>query len=434
MATEQREGESRRAGAPVERAGRACLTDPVAAEAGSRGGEVCVHEQGPLAGGMTHACSPLSTQEVSGVDGLSAHAAEWRRLVDGLPEPSLFNTWEWTSAKLESFWPAGPIAVLLVRQGGGLIGAAPLVLDGKNDVWCNGSLVVPEERVDFPHLGRPAEFLEAVLAHLLRTRRHFRLGLPRWPAASPLIQAVPEVARAQRLCSFVRPTEPSRLVLTRGGWDSYLASRSSHVKREWRRKRRLLEKRGTVEIQKVTTRAELDRALGAVLAIEEASWKQEAGLAISAQRRGRVFYSELARRCADRGWLRLHVLSVDGRPVAHFLGVEYQRRLYAVWTSYDQSYAQLSPGIAVVLEALQDAFVSGVTTVELLGAEMRWKREVANGLREHVHACVYSRGALGCHACSFARGRVRPALEARAPSVLRVAQDGLRRLREHRTH
>ncbi len=378
--------------------------------------------------------APFTTQEITRVPDLSAYAAEWRDLVDGLPQPTLYNTWEWTSAKLESFWPDQPVAVLLVRRGGRLVGAAPLVVDRSADVWCRGSLVVPEERVDFPCLGPPAAILDAMLAHLKETRRHWRLGLPRYPEDSPLVEALPEVARARDLRLFLRPTEPSRLVLTPGGWDAYLASRSRHVQHEWRRKRRQLEKRGRVEFRKVTTRADLDQALVAVLAIEEASWKQEAGLAISAQQRGRVFYPELARRCAERGWLRLYVLSVDGRPVAHLLGVRYRDRLYAVWTSYDQSYARLSPGIAVVLEALEDAFASGVTTVDLLGAEMRWKREVGNGLRKHVHACVYSRGVLGCHACSLARGRVRPALAARAPFVLGAIEGARRRLKGRRGH
>ena len=114
--------------------------------------------------------------------------------------------------------------------------------------------------------------------------------------------------------------------------------------------------------------------------------------------------------------------------------MSFRDRLYAVWTSYDQSYARYSPGIAVVLEALEEAFASGVTAVDLLGAEMRWKREVANDLRTHVHACVYSRSSLRCHGCAVARGRVRPALATWAPSVLRAAERGMRWARRRQEH
>ncbi len=375
--------------------------------------------------------SPLTTEEIKCVADLAAHEAEWRDLVEDLPGATLFNTWEWTSAKLESYWPTEPVAVLLIRRGGRLVGAAPLIVDRAAEVWCRGALAVPEERLELLFTPPAAEVLDAVIGHIERTRRRWRLGLPRWPEESPLVAALPEVARARGLRTFVRATEPSRLVLPgEGGWGAYLGSRSRHVRHEWRRKRRQLEKQGRVEVRKVTTRAEFDRALAGVLAIEEASWKRDTGLAISTQRRGSVFYSELARRCADRGWLRLHVLYLDAKPIAHLLGVLFRRRLYALWTSYDQSCARLSPGIAVVLEALEDAFASGATAVDLLGAEMRWKREVANGLRPHVHVCVYPRGSLGCHGCSFARGLLRPALAARAPRVLRAVERGMRRLRE----
>jgi len=378
--------------------------------------------------------APLTTQEITRVGDLAAHEGEWRRLVEELPEATLYNTWEWTSAKLESYWPTAPVAVLLIRRDGRLVGAAPLIVDRGADVWCRGALTVPEERVDFPFTLPAAEVLDAALGHLGRTRRHWRLGLLRCPASSPLVPALPEAARARGLHAFVRPAEPSRLVVPGGGWDAYLGSRSKHVRHEWRRKRRQLEKQGRVEIRKVTTRAQFDEVLPGVLAIEEASWKHEAGLAISTQRRGRVFYPELARRGADRGWLRLHVLYLDSHPIAHFLGMRFRQRLYALWTSYDQSQARHSPGIAVVLAALEDAFASGVTTVDLLGAEMRWKREVANDLRQHVHACVYSGRAVGCRACSLARGTIRPALAARAPSLLRGLEQGLRRLKGQRGH
>ena len=170
--------------------------------------------------------SPLAIEEITRVSDLAAHAAEWRDLAERLPEPSLYNTWEWTSAKLESFWPTRPVAVLLVRREGELVGAAPLVVDRAEDVWCQGSLTVPEERVGFLCASPAAEVLDAVLAHVDTTRRHWRLGLPRCPEDSPLVAAaLPAVARARGLQTFVRPAEPSRLVLNREGWSGATSGR-----------------------------------------------------------------------------------------------------------------------------------------------------------------------------------------------------------------
>ena len=78
------------------------------------------------------------------------------------------------------------------------------------------------------------------------------------------------------------------------------------------------------------------------------------------------FYRSLARRSAERGWLRLHLLYLDGRPVAYFYGVAYRNQLYGLKTSDDVAFAKRL-GVVVVLHALQAAFEEGVSVIDFLG-------------------------------------------------------------------
>ncbi len=46
--------------------------------------------------------------------------------------------------------------------------------------------------------------------------------------------------------------------------------------------------------------------------------------------------------------------------------------------------------------AIRKAFEDGLATFDFLGADARWKSELANDLRAHVDACAFAGSALRC--------------------------------------
>jgi CelD/BcsL family acetyltransferase involved in cellulose biosynthesis len=182
----------------------------------------------------------------------------------------------------------------------------------------------------------------------------------------------------------------------------------------------------------LSTPGQWERAAADVIAIEQKSWKQQEGLSIAARDGELGFYGELARRCAERGSLRTHVLYLDGRPAAHVLAVLFRGQLLALKTSYDQTLSTLSPGIAVVLHALRDAFEQGLSAVDFLGQGSRWKDEVATDLNHKTATCVYTTNYLECRGCTFVHSRVKPFAKRRAPGLLAGLAKGAQWLRTRR--
>ena len=62
--------------------------------------------------------------------------------------------------------------------------------------------------------------------------------------------------------------------------------------------------------------ARLDEGLAEVIRVEELAWKGGRGTAIASQQDTREFYGDVARWAAERGWLRIHMLRLDGDPIA----------------------------------------------------------------------------------------------------------------------
>jgi len=89
----------------------------------------------------------------------------------------------------------------------------------------------------------------------------------------------------------------------------------------------------------------------------------------------------LFERLAERGWLLVHYLVVEERPVAYQLGFRFAGRIYAYNAAYDNSVASAHPGIHLVVHLIQRAFAEGVVEFDMMRGEEVYKQHWATGHR-----------------------------------------------------
>jgi len=364
----------------------------------------------------------LTVEEVSDYEQLLGVAPEWRALAQQSASDGFFQSWDWTSTWLEAFQRTDRVKCLLVRDGGrGLVGVLPLLPQGLGALRQAGLRAAANDETPVCGVscsGDIGAVVHALLQHLVATRSRLRLTIPQVRVGSPFHEALLLHASALGLGRCTREARRSLVVHIRSTWDDYLETRSKHLQKEWRRKRRRLEEAGRVEIVTVTSAEDLDRVLPHVRQIEQQSWKEERGSSLSSDPAGGRFYAELARKVTERGWLRLYILYLSGQPVAHILGVAYAGELLALKTSYDAAFHRLSPGSILMLVLLEDAFRGGCSVVDFLGSPTRWKAEMSNGERAHLDVCLFRRGLIDCEGCAFIEARVKPFVRARIPWLL----------------
>jgi CelD/BcsL family acetyltransferase involved in cellulose biosynthesis len=378
----------------------------------------------------------LTVAEVADPESLEALAAEWTDLEARARERCFFSSWDWTASWLESFRGERRLVALLAREEDRLVGVLPLLERRWRAPLSRPRLEFAANEQSpcacFPHEGSCATVIGAFLDHLARTRGRSSLRLALLPEGAEAHAALREQAAARDLRVFERPGRRSTRIRVEGSWAGYLATRSKHTQREWRRKTKKLHEAGRVETRVVTSRAELPGALQDVLEIEAHSWKHETGTSFQKEAGVEAFYRRLAERCADRGVLRLALLYLDGRAAAHCLAVVHAGELLALKTSFDRALAGVCPGLALMLTLCETAFGEGLAAIDLLGHPDRWKVEMANEERLHLDVCVFPRGLVGCEACAFVEERVEPVLRDRLPSrVTSLGRRALARLRAH---
>jgi CelD/BcsL family acetyltransferase involved in cellulose biosynthesis len=368
---------------------------------------------------------PFVVEEVGGLDGLRRLAPDWNRLVEQASVPDFFQTWEWVQSWLEVFCEPERLVALLVRDGTRLVAVFP-ILGLLQPRWWSGSRFFTPVNKQTPqsgllHSGPAGETVRAVLGHLRSTRRRVSLTFPSCPAGSPVFQGLIETAAELGWGVTTTQMRNSPRLRITTDWASYLATRPKRVRKEWERKRRRLEEAGHVEFE-IVTGGEIARAMDEVLEIERHSWKEDRGTSFTAEEGLDRFYGTLARRCAERGWLRLHLLRIDGRPAAFTFAVSYAGELLALKTSYDSRLRGASPGIVLMLHAVEQAFAEGMTSVNLLGDASRWKSEITDDYVEIDDVCLFTRGIPETELQLFMRSHVRPLVRRYLPALTAMSR------------
>jgi CelD/BcsL family acetyltransferase involved in cellulose biosynthesis len=197
-----------------------------------------------------------------------------------------------------------------------------------------------------------------------------------------------------RILRFVHEQAP--FVSVAADWESYYREQiDRHRRKEIDRCRRRLADEGPLAYEwRSPSSDDVDALLDEGYRVEARGWKGRAGTAILSHPATALFYRELARWAAARGWLRLAFLRVGRRPVAFELALEQDGVVSLVKGGYDEAAARYGPGVVLLHDLLEDAFARGVREIDLLGGAERYKLRWAHGTRARSTVTAY-RGTAG---------------------------------------
>jgi CelD/BcsL family acetyltransferase involved in cellulose biosynthesis len=212
-----------------------------------------------------------------------------------------------------------------------------------------------------------------------------------------------------------------------GTWDALLASVSRNLRSQLGNRRRALEREGRLRFRTtIGGEEELARDLAVFPRVESSGWKAASGTAILSDPRTERLYTDFARAAAAAGWLRLHVLELDGVPVAADLNCAFAGGTFLVKTGFDERYARFSPGLVLRGEALRAAIQEGSRFYDFLGGPDGYKLRWTTHLRPRTAVKAY-RGAY--RPLTVYQARLRPLLKAGALQARAIKGGQARRRR-----
>ena len=145
-----------------------------------------------------------------------------------------------------------------------------------------------------------------------------------------------------------------RAILSSGGENARaLPAMSGERAKEYRRLRRRLAERGTLELKIAESRAACHSAFERFLMLESSGWKGQRGTALLCNLGLATFGRTMIRSFARDGQCRIYSLELDGRAVASCVVLSSGSRAYLWKIAYDEFFAEFSPGVLLMLDVTQ---------------------------------------------------------------------------------
>lgn len=309
-------------------------------------------------------------------------AEEWNALLAESEPVTPFLRYEylraWWQGRGGGEWPQAELVIVFARQGGRLVGVAPLFqaerAPNEQALFLLGSTAI-SDYLDI--LSRPterADFLNALLDFLTAPTTK----APPWHVLdwSNLLEDSPTIpllrAEAERRgWSFeLQETDHAPRVPLPGNFDAYLASLDKKQRHEIRRKmRRLLESGQNVRWYIVRDQATIEAEGEAFLNLMAQDADKAAFLTPAMREQMRL----ILRAACDHGWLQLAFLEVDGKKAAAYLNFDYANRIWVYNSGLDPAFRALSPGWVLLAHLIQWANENGRQEFDFMRGNEEYK-------------------------------------------------------------
>jgi len=317
--------------------------------------------------------SETRIEQVTTGEEFEALAAEWDDLVHAMPRPSPFMLHGWLTEWWRHHGEGAQLSVTVARQDGRLVAALPLVVRRRAGLRVASFMgehaaVLPDlllaEDAD-PSLGPQLAWLAPEHCDVVDFH-----GLP---AGSRIAGAFP----AQ--LTLIERIEAPVLDLSAGWEEVYRAKTTSKKRNLHKRRRRQLGELGELTATTARELPALAPALEEAFRLHAARWNGRPDGSCFATATGKRFHRAVLRRLAALDVARITLLQLDGRAIAFHYWFALGGCMYVHRLAFDPAVGRFSPGLVNTLDAIQAADDEGLTRVEFLGGDERYKVELADG-------------------------------------------------------
>ena len=347
--------------------------------------------------------SSVTVETIFDVSHFAALKQDWNELLQSSDSDGFFLTWEW----LDTWWKhlAGDrqLFIIAVRCGGILIALAPC---------CRSSASLAHRRLlpmlEFLGSGfAGSDYLDVIVrqGHEAEARRALlscfagqRLSL-RWTqlkrghcmAAGVAADLARNGWSAAESLTNICPFIP----LAGKSWDAYLATLGAEHRYNFHRKWKRLNRDYSVSFEQVRTQEQCRESIDLVIALHNLRWRDRGGSDAFHTPALVEFHREFSRIALERGWLRLYVLRLDGKPAACLYGFLYRRTFYFYQSGLDAAYDKYSTGLVTMGLAIKSAIEEGAEEYDLLHGNEAYKSHWSYDSRGLIRLEMYPPRALG---------------------------------------
>lgn len=287
-------------------------------------------------------------------ESIDSITALWHDSANRLQWNCLFVLPGWLKAWWQTFGIDQTPYLCSVRNGGEVIGIAPLMVDG-----VTARLMGDSDVCDFQDVivvpGREKVFFDSLFDHL-RKQGIRRMDLEAVRADSTLYRHLASETSDPYDAVDFESVDATMVLDLPTSWDAYLLQLKGKQRHEVRRKFRRLEEAGRVRLRAVEDVTDICREMDTFLALFK-KYRTDKAQFMTEQMAS--FFHELAAELAAARILKLFFLSLDDAVVAAVMCFDYNGAFYLYNNGYDQEYHSLSVGLLSKLLTIKESIQLG---------------------------------------------------------------------------
>lgn len=339
----------------------------------------------------------VSVDIIEGTERLLGLRQEWTGLLRDSAADCLFLTWEWLSTWWRHLSRDRRLFVPVVRDQGRLVALAPMVIrpPGISSVqpfpaleFMGGGSVGSDYLDIIVRRGHEGRAFRALADCLEGANRAVELEQVRFAGCSAEDLAAHLERRGWHVSA--EETNVSRFIRLAGqSWTSYLAGLGSAHRANFNRRLRRLEREFTVRFERVSTEEHRRAALGRLIALHQARWRDRGFSTAFHTPNHLKFHEEFSRLACEQGWLRIFTLWLDDEPVAALYGFRYNEVFSFYQSGFDPNYGSFAAGLVTMGLAIQSVIEEGASEFDLLQGIERYKEHWARDARSLGRMDIY---------------------------------------------
>ncbi len=325
---------------------------------------------------------------------------EWNCLCEALKSNvTVFASFAWYQSWWRFYGNEAKLHIFTMWQGDKLVGLAPLMrskasIHGlpvkmigfmqNNQSLHNDFIVMPEWKILFLEKLIQALFEKSSRCDVLYFRNISTVS----DNYSSLLEVLEAGGRSWQQNS--NPIDSPYLIVD-GGWANYLARRSSRTRKSLRNIKNKIRAAGEVSVKNLRTWEEFLACKDDLFAVAQQSWTEKLGDSLGSAI-NRKFFESLAFSAAEKGWLSIWALYLDGKMIAVEFHLQAYGREHALRGHYHPDVASLSPGAYLEMTILEHVFEAdeGIQVYDFCGSFDRYKQKWTDSFVPHCDLYVFN--------------------------------------------
>jgi len=296
----------------------------------------------------------------------------WNGLLQKSKDNDIFSTWEWLSCWWKHFGKHRELRVLVAEEEGKTVAIAPLMLS----------------KYSFMNLGKvlKTEFIGSTQSdynnliwleneqHCLKLFLEYLAQKTDWNVLE--LSSIREGTLSEKLLR--KPSADYALTLEDGimtacpfielpsTMEEFMAKLKRNMRHQAHRELRRLTEKYKVGFKTHLEFDSIQEPMDRLFELHQKRWESKGRSGGFSSDSVRQFHIDLAQRLAERGWLALSFLTVDGREVAAEYSFDYGQKRYGYQSGFDPAFSVYGVGTLLRLRNIESCIAKGLKEYDLM--------------------------------------------------------------------